>query len=993
MNHTYGIRAVYSSQNLSIENNTLTLNNGAIEVAGDNNTIANNTVVNNSNYGIYVRANNNLIYNNLFNNSNNYKIDSRYTNFWNTSLTSGKNIIGGNYIGGNAWLTPSGNGFSQTCIDTDGDTICDVPYDLLGDGTNVDYLPLVYDKEPPEVSVISPMDKVYGTNTVQINVSVTDRIPISKVIAQIDGTTNVTLTYQNGYYVGTTPALSDGNHYIKIYANDTFGNMNSSVVVYFVIDTTPPMLKKKIGEPKYNKLVRGNVTLINESFENGFPSNWSYFTSDPPVIQYDLSRGGDVAYLSNAGSGKPCHVTTSSFSLVGYTSAELKYWSRLWVGSAGNEVGEEWLQISTDGGVTWTTLKKYTFSHWWQETTIDLTPYIGNSDVKLRWYLVVWTGVPSSYLWIDDIVVTGSLAPTNKTYISPRTPIYINASDISSVHVNVSVYSFETGNTSYYQWDNWGTNGVINETIYLTKEGKHWINVTAWDGLNNVVHDNETVYVDGTPPAITFTAPTPANNSIVNQSVTIAVNVTDAISNVSTALININGTNYTMSKIGSGKAVNFSYTITSEGTYAYRIYANDSLNHWNSTEKRIVTIDKTLPKIIVINPSPVYRNKTANLTVTIIDSNPNRYEVYRNGTFVESGGYQNDTSFNISINTTALGFWNYTIKANDTAGNENLTRVIVEVVNNPPVATFTASKTSARTGESITFDASASSDLDGFISSYQWDFGDGSTAFGITVTHSYTSAGTYTIKLTVTDNDGAKDNTTLQITVTAPPVRGGAGGGGGGGATFISPPLEAPSDVKQTGVRTFSAGEENVLKPSAEVRDASDVIEVRMKPKETVTLAYTISKVKELPEKIPSPPFDTYRMFEVSFVKYGTDFIVHSEGKIKFRVSKEWMRNNNHEKDRIILMKYKGEWIEIPTQIVDEDENYVYYESNVKSFSLFAIVVKPPVEKPVKTETTALPETTTITTPTPVKTTPTPGFEIAFTILTILIALRLRKYL
>ena len=56
----------------------------------------------------------------------------------------------------------------------------------------------------------------------------------------------------------------------------------------------------------------------------------------------------------------------------------------------------------------------------------------------------------------------------------------------------------------------------------------------------------------------------------------------------------------------------------------------------------------------------------------------------------------------------------------------------------------------------MTFDASDSSDFDGTIVSFDWDFGDGDTGTGVLVTHSY-STGRYTVVLTVTDNDGNED--------------------------------------------------------------------------------------------------------------------------------------------------------------------------------------------------------------------------------------------
>ncbi len=85
--------------------------------------------------------------------------------------------------------------------------------------------------------------------------------------------------------------------------------------------------------------------------------------------------------------------------------------------------------------------------------------------------------------------------------------------------------------------------------------------------------------------------------------------------------------------------------------------------------------------------------------------------------------------------------------------------------NTPPSASFT----NATDGLAASFDATASADADGTITTYSWDFGDGTTGTGATVQHSYTAAGTYSVALTVTDDDGATGTSAAQVTVAAPP--------------------------------------------------------------------------------------------------------------------------------------------------------------------------------------------------------------------------------
>jgi chitodextrinase len=55
----------------------------------------------------------------------------------------------------------------------------------------------------------------------------------------------------------------------------------------------------------------------------------------------------------------------------------------------------------------------------------------------------------------------------------------------------------------------------------------------------------------------------------------------------------------------------------------------------------------------------------------------------------------------------------------------------------------------------VSFSASGSRDPDGSATGYTWEFGDGATASGKTAGHSYAKAGSYAVKLTVTDDQGA----------------------------------------------------------------------------------------------------------------------------------------------------------------------------------------------------------------------------------------------
>jgi hypothetical protein len=86
--------------------------------------------------------------------------------------------------------------------------------------------------------------------------------------------------------------------------------------------------------------------------------------------------------------------------------------------------------------------------------------------------------------------------------------------------------------------------------------------------------------------------------------------------------------------------------------------------------------------------------------------------------------------------------------------------------NQSPTARITG-PTSGSVGAALTFSGSTSSDPDGTIASYAWNFGDSSTGTGASASHTYSAAGTYTVRLTVTDDKGATNSAESSVAITA----------------------------------------------------------------------------------------------------------------------------------------------------------------------------------------------------------------------------------
>ncbi|MCW5963344.1 MAG: PKD domain-containing protein [Bryobacterales bacterium] len=113
-----------------------------------------------------------------------------------------------------------------------------------------------------------------------------------------------------------------------------------------------------------------------------------------------------------------------------------------------------------------------------------------------------------------------------------------------------------------------------------------------------------------------------------------------------------------------------------------------------------------------------------------------------------------------------------TLEVTDALGNKNLhtervdssRRLDLPPENQRPSADFVVHCNHLQ----CSFDASASSDPDGTLVGYLWDFGDGNSGNGITSFHTYESAGSYSVRLTVADNEGATATRLRAVSVVAP---------------------------------------------------------------------------------------------------------------------------------------------------------------------------------------------------------------------------------
>jgi len=135
------------------------------------------------------------------------------------------------------------------------------------------------------------------------------------------------------------------------------------------------------------------------------------------------------------------------------------------------------------------------------------------------------------------------------------------------------------------------------------------------------------------------------------------------------------------------------------------------------------------------------------------------------------GDGQNGSGVEVSHTYQKIGTFQVTltvIAENDKEASSSQEIVVSEPPNEPPIAMFTPKPATGQAPIVISFTPTGSTDPDGEIIQYAWDFGDGKRINGRIANHTYAEPGSYTAKLTVTDNNGATDEATFEVIITGP---------------------------------------------------------------------------------------------------------------------------------------------------------------------------------------------------------------------------------
>ncbi|WP_024480883.1 PKD domain-containing protein [Cellulophaga baltica] len=614
-------------------------------------------------------------------------------------------------------------------------------------------------------------------------------------------------TIAEGDKIGLSPlsaslnyiATKIGDHSITFTAEDTFGFQEQVTVSYVISDV--PVSWTAIG-PTGQVLLGSSqdisITLGSETTTTGvtYERNYSFtqgtgtITSSPSgtneilnefvsitpgtyALTYVATELGQTTleFLLKDSNGQEI-VQTISFEVVNELSTEKEITSFIVNGVEGTIVGTD-IAIELPEGTDLTTLSPVIIHNGASispesETSQDFTnPVIYTvtaQDQTIQTYTVNVT-VPSENQYPTAI------ATSDVTSGAPSLAVQFTGETSSDP---------DTGDALTYAWDfgDGSTATTPNPSHTFTTAGTYTVTLTVTDDGTPALNSTDTITIIVTDANQAPTAV--ATSDITSGEVSLAVQFTgDTSSDPDSGDVLTYAWDF-----GDGSTAttaNPSHTFTIAGTYDVTLTVTDDGTPALSSSEVTITITVNTPA----NQAPTavassdVTSGEASLDVQFTgdtSSDPDAGDVL---TYAwDFGDGSTATTANPAHTFTTAGTYDVTLTVTDdgtpalSSSEVTITITVTAPANQAPTAVASSDVTSGEVSLDVQFTGDTSSDPDaGDVLTYAWDFGDGTTATTANPAHTFTTAGTYDVTLTVTD-DGipalSSSEMTITITVNAP---------------------------------------------------------------------------------------------------------------------------------------------------------------------------------------------------------------------------------
>ncbi len=567
------------------------------------------------------------------------------------------------------------------------------------------------------------------TETIQINA--TDLSGISHVFIEIGGI-NYTLTkinsatWEYNSWIPTTVGLKS----YTIYANDTEGNWNSVLNDITVEDTKAPKYSDLIesADPlpygqnetisinvydnpgsgvkevilEYNNI---NHTMIFMGFSTWSWPNWkpsSTGTFNYTIYMIDNSdnlnttTGSIEVIISSGPTIQNISKSADPLELGQIETIQVDVNDTDGISVVFIEIGGQNYTMGNIGGSTY----EYSWSPNLTGTKL-FTVYANDS-------LNNWNQLSNS-IYVQDTIppnYANLIENSDPVELGNSVTISIDATDLSGINqvkIEFDGVNYTMSNLGGNMWSNdtWipGTVDVFSYTIFIQDKSNNWNSTSgSIEVIDTISPELSNLYEEYEPIEL-------------GQSQTIQVNISD-LASISLVLLEFQGVNYTMTKIGSQTWEYNNLIPIGIGLKVYSIYANDSSNNWISLTANFTVVDTNAPVLsnLFENADPLELGQTVTIQITATDLSGISYVLIEldsvNYTMAFIGG--NTWEYN-SWTPITSGLKLYTIYANDTNGNWNSFNSDITIVDSsgPSLGSLSESADPLELGQTVTIQINA----------------------------------------------------------------------------------------------------------------------------------------------------------------------------------------------------------------------------------------------------------------------------------------------
>jgi PGF-pre-PGF domain-containing protein len=564
---------------------------------------------------------------------------------------------------------------------------------------------------------------------------------------------------------------------------------------------------------------------------------------------------------------------------------------------------------------------------------IDITGLIEGAHIvriRVNDSLNYWNNNSNISFTIDlSPPVISLISPPNNSFIQSDTTINLTINDTYTSVTNVTYNYNETNLSLLSPYD-------INTSSW--PEGLTNVTVWAEDETGNVKNTTFVFTIDDTPPNITSVLHN--GTGIIDEGVTVWVNLTGDGGNQSYFTIVGTNVNKSLDTIASNYySLNYSIPagieVNNSNLTGYLIDKAGNLNSSNASTT--ISIDSLSPRINLTSPSSISYIKSGTIiNFTISDTFLANVTYSLNST---QANYTNKTNITLpppyEINTTNWNESSFDLKiwANDTVNHINISNYHIIVDNAIPNLTLTSPTSDYSTYDtSVTIKGTTDEDADitingVFVSNNSSTF---SKFYSLNV-------GYNNFTINATNKVGNVNSTGLIIRryTLVTPSSSSSGGGGGGGTSGEDFNNIAETQTKRNSIFKNDAVSyvfEQTLNPIIYVNFTSKISAGTIASKiEVLRNTSTLANM--------SAPGLVYKNINIWVGNYGwaSDRSI-VDATIIFAIPRDWITTQNIQEDSITLYRYNNDsWEQLPTSMLNNNEQYLYYQSLTPGFSPFAI--------------------------------------------------------